>query len=303
MGAMRLYITGKYSIKTLDGGWACIIDDGIAVREFCDGYRKTSTNRMTLLGMIHALHSMCHIPAGTKLRIETDSKLLAEGLGGKAVHWKAKGWKTRTGMWIPHNELWRRILKLVHRFDFQISYVEVPEDESLLARAKFLCRAGQYDDKPLRLFVDGSFLPEHKAGGWGVVIDDHGVVNEASGSMLVADNNAMELIAVIRGLEMLEGRRDVVVFTDSEYVNLGVGRLKERRDNNWRHTSGLRVKHVMWWQRLDVLLSKIGVRVEWIKGHSGIEHNETADRLAGRAAREGLLQRKHGMGRLEAMAS
>lgn len=295
MGAITLYISGKFSVNTLEGGWGCIIDDGTSVREFCGGCRKTSSNRMTLLGMIHALQSLCHLAPGTALQIETDNKLLSDGLGGKVVHWKAKGWRTKAGMWIPHNELWRRILKLLDRFDFHILHVPDPETNALLSRAQFLCRSGQYGDKPLRVYVDGSFLPEHQAGGWGAVIDDHGNVCEGSGSMSAVDNNVMELIAVIRGLEMLEGRRDVVLFTDSDYVRLGWIKIPERRENNWRHTNGIRVKHHIWWQRLDGLLANMGVRIEWVKGHSGIEHNETADRLAGKAAREGLLERKHGM--------
>lgn len=298
MSDITLYISGNFCARTLDGGWGCIIDDGTSVREFCGGSRKASSNRMSLLGLIHGLQSLGHIQPGAALNIETDSKLLHEGLSGKAIHWNAKGWRTKTGMWIPHNELWRRILKLLTRFSFTICRDPIPALNPLLARAHFLCRAGQFGDKPLRLYVDGSFLPEHKAGGWGVVIDDHGDVQEGSGSMIVPDNNVMELIAVIRGLEMLESRRDVVLFTDSEFVKLGWLRLDERRENNWRHTNGLRVRHHLWWQRLDVLLTNIGVRIEWIKGHSGIEHNETADRLAGRAAREGVLERKHGTSRV-----
>lgn len=295
MSAITLYISGNLCRRTLDGGWGCIIDDGSTVREFCGGTRKASSNRMSLLGLIHGLQSLGHLQPGAALHIETDSKLLHEGLSGKAIQWNAKGWRTKTGMWIPHNELWRRILKLLARFDFGINRDPFPALNPLLARAHFLCRTGQYGDKPLRLYVDGSFLPEQKAGGWGVVIDDHGDVQEGSGSMIVPDNNVMELIAVIRGLEMLESRRDVVLFTDSEFVKLGWLRLDERRENNWRHSNGLRVKHYLWWQRLDFLLTNIGVRIEWIKGHSGIEHNETADRLAGKAAREGILERGQGI--------
>lgn len=303
MGALTLYISGKYSAKTLDGGWACIIDDGLTVREFCGGSRKTSANRLSLLAMIHALHSLGHLPVGTALAIETDNKLLADGLGGKVSQWKAKGWRTKTGLWVPHNELWRRILKLISRFEGSIRHVPAPDDDSLLSRAQFLCRSGQAEDQPLRLFVDGSYLPDRKAGGWGVVVDDDGVLQEASGSMVISDNNVMELIAVIRGLELLESPRDVILYSDSQYVQLGVTKIKERRENNWKHRNGLRVKNHLWWQRLDGLLAKVDVRIEWIKGHSGIEHNETADRLAGKAARLGIVERKMGAMHLEASAS
>jgi ribonuclease HI len=287
MSANTLYISGIYSTSTFLGGWACITDDGVAVREFCRGSRKTSANRMSLIAMIHALQSVGHTPVGTHLSIVTDSKLLAEGLGGKVFQWRAKGWRTKTGQWVPHNELWRRVLKLLARFENTVSYVPNPEEDSLLARTQFLCKAGAADDHPLRLFADGSFLPDRRAGGWGVVIDDHGVLSEASGFMPIGDNNAIELIAVIRGLEMLERRKDVIVYTDSQYVQIGVAKIPQRRENNWRHSTGLKVKNHLLWKRLDDLLTNIEVRIEWIKGHSGIEHNETADRLAGKAARCG----------------
>jgi ribonuclease HI len=288
MSATTLYISGIYDTSTFAGGWACITDDGLAVREFCGGSRKTSANRMTLLALIHALQSVGHTPVGTRLSIITDSKLLADGLGGKVSQWKAKGWRTKAGQWIPHNELWRRVLKLLTRFEATATYTPQPDSESLLARNQFLCKMGQADEHPLRLFVDGSFLPDRRAGGWGVVIDDHGVLSEASGFMPISDNNAIELIAVIRGLEMLEHRKDVIVYTDSQYVCLGAEKIVQRREKNWRHPKGIRVDNYLLWKRLDNLMAKIEVRIEWIKGHSGIEHNETADRLAGKAARFGI---------------
>jgi ribonuclease HI len=290
MSATTLYISGIYDTSSFAGGWACITDDGNAVREFCGGSRKTSANRMTLLAMIHALQSIGHTPVGTKLNIVTDSKLLADGLGGKVSQWKAKGWRTKTGQWIPHNELWRRVLKLLVRYEASVTYTPNPDSDSLLARNQFLCKMGQADDHPLRLFVDGSFLPDRRAGGWGVVIDDHGTLSEASGFMPITDNNAMELIAVIRGLEMLENRKDVILYTDSQYVQLGAERIVQRRENNWRHDTGIRVNNYLLWKRLDNLMAKIEVRIEWIKGHSGIVHNETADRLAGKAARFGVSE-------------
>lgn len=285
MNTLSLYVAGKYSVKTLDGGWACIIDDGNSVREFCGGKRKTSSNRMTLIGMIFALQSISHLQPGSLLKIETDSPVLAEGLSGKAYQWKAKGWKNRTGMWLPHNELWRRILKLVARFELEVTCTENPQDESILARAQYLCRAGLSSEKPLSIYVDGSFYPQHKAGGWGAVIDDQGSLYEASGFMPIDDNNLMELIAVIRSLELVENRTEAILYTDSQYVQIGSGKLAEWKANNWKSPSGVKVKNHQWWQHLDALLSKMDVRIEWVKGHSGIPHNVTADKLAGKAAR------------------
>ncbi|MBI6882751.1 RNase H family protein [Pseudomonas putida] len=290
MGAITLYISGKYSLESLVGGWGCVIDDGSSVREFSGECRKASPNRVTLIGMIQALHALCHVPSGSAVIVETGNKLLAEGLAGKVHQWRAKGWKAKAGIHIPHSELWRKILKLIERFKVTARFVQDPHEDSLLCRAQFLAHTAQLEKRAVRVFVDGSFLPKHKAGGWGVVIDDQGSVHESSGAMFVPDNNVMELIAVIRGLELLKGK-DAVLFTDSEFVRLGWLQMDVRRQNNWRHPGGIRVAHHTWWQRLDALLANVGVRIEWIKGHSGIKHNETADRLAGEAARDSVLER------------
>ncbi len=287
MGVISLYVSGKYSLKTLDGGWSCIIDEGDNIREFCGGAGKTSHNRMTLLGMVHALHSISHHPHGTTIRVETDNKLLAEGLDGKAQRWKTRGWKDRGGSMVNHQDLWRRILKLISRFKAQTDYVPNPQEDSLLGRARYLCTARE-SEKPLSIFVDGSYFPERRVGGWGAVIDDQGAVYEASGAMAITDNNLMELIAVIRSLELIEDRPEAIIYTDSQYVQINAARLDEWRENNWKTPAGSRVKNHLWWQKLDTMLSKMNVRIEWVKGHSGIAHNVTADRLAGRAARSRL---------------
>ncbi len=111
-------------------------------------------------------------------------------------------------------------------------------------------------------------------------------------------NNRMELIAVIKGLEVLKSPRVVHVVTDSRYVIDGMTSWIA----NWKaqgrmdKSGGKPVKNLELWQKLDELCQKHEVTWEWTKGHAGHPENERVDReaskqaLVAKAPREGTNQ-------------
>ena len=99
-------------------------------------------------------------------------------------------------------------------------------------------------------------------------------------------NNRMELLAVIKGLETLSQNSEVVVYTDSQYVQKGMTEWLEKwKLEQFRVKGGLRVNHDLW-RQLDSLAAKHNVSWKWIRGHSGHDKNDRADALARRGVRE-----------------
>jgi ribonuclease HI len=93
----------------------------------------------------------------------------------------------------------------------------------------------------------------------------------------------MELTAVIRALEALNGLRRVEVFTDSEYVKKGVTEwLPAWKRRDWKTADRKPVKNVDLWRRLDELAHRHHVAWHWVRGHAGHAENERADALANR---------------------
>ena len=94
-------------------------------------------------------------------------------------------------------------------------------------------------------------------------------------------NNQMELQAAIEGLKALSEPCIVNLTTDSKYVMQGITSwISNWKKNNWKNAAKKDVKNKELWVELDKYESLHDVRWHWVKGHSGHEQNEIADRLA-----------------------
>jgi ribonuclease HI len=133
------------------------------------------------------------------------------------------------------------------------------------------------------VFTDGSCLGNPGPGGWAWAVPDGPF---ASGAEPRSTNQRMEVMAVIRALEALEGPLDV--HSDSTYV---VNCFRDRwwegwKRRGWRNTAGKPVANRDLWEPLLTLVLDSGrpVRFTWVKGHSGDEMNDRVDLLAVEAA-------------------
>ncbi len=131
------------------------------------------------------------------------------------------------------------------------------------------------------MYTDGACSGNPGPGGWGSVLLYNGHRRELSGGEADTTNNRMELMAVIRALEVLKRPCRIQLHTDSVYVMKGItewiGQWKQR---NWKTAAKKPVKNVDLWQRLEQAVSRHEVDWRWVKGHSGIPENERADELA-----------------------
>ena len=140
----------------------------------------------------------------------------------------------------------------------------------------------------IKIYTDGSCLGnggDDCRGGWGVYIDRGSEKFEFSGAERPTTNNRMELMAVIRGLELVNTPAPIEIHTDSKYVKNGISTwIKGWKKNGWRTATKEPVKNKDLWQRLDKVVAQRNVSWHWVKGHSGAYGNEDADRLATAAA-------------------
>jgi len=79
------------------------------------------------------------------------------------------------------------------------------------------------------------------------------------------------------------------VVTDSRYLHDGMTSwLAGWKKRGWRTAGGDPVKNQDLWQQLAALSANHKVAWEWVRGHDGHPFNERCDRLAKRAAEEGM---------------
>lgn len=154
----------------------------------------------------------------------------------------------------------------------------------------------------LQLFVDGSYDPLKRVGGWAVLVVRNDVeVASQSGSINSVDSSAPELVAVLEALRWLEVNaigEAATIWSDSTYAVTGCNRWRHIwRTNHWRKRApngkgrSRDVPNVDHWKALDALLTRCDmIEIAWCKGHVGLPWNERADALARQAAKPATVR-------------
>lgn len=136
-------------------------------------------------------------------------------------------------------------------------------------------------DDRVALYTDGACLGNPGPGGWAALLRWRGTESLLSEGEPSTTNNRMELMAAIAGLEALKRPCEVVLTTDSRYVQQGIEQwVAKWRANGWRTADKRPVKNQDLWQRLAAACAKHCIRWAWVKGHSGHPENERVDQAA-----------------------
>ncbi len=134
----------------------------------------------------------------------------------------------------------------------------------------------------IRIYTDGACKGNPGNGGWGALILHEKEAIEIFGGEKETTNNRMELTAVIKALEKIQGQEgEIEVYTDSTYVQKGISEwIINWKRNSWKSSSKKPVKNQDLWIRLDQLKQQKIIEWKWVKGHAGHPENERADILA-----------------------
>ncbi|MCS6825699.1 MAG: ribonuclease HI [Caldilinea sp.] len=136
--------------------------------------------------------------------------------------------------------------------------------------------------KKVTIYTDGAAEPNPGPGGYGAVLVCGPHRKQISGGFARTTNNRMELMAAIKGLEMLKEPCDVTLVSDSKYLvdAMTKGWARSWRRQGWKRSNKEPVVNPDLWERLLTLCDKHNVTFEWVKGHADHPENELCDRLA-----------------------
>jgi ribonuclease HI len=138
----------------------------------------------------------------------------------------------------------------------------------------------------IEIYTDGSCLENPGNGGWAAIINDDGKIEKISGSEKNTTNNRMELMAPIAALSKITKKKKVQIFTDSQYVKMGITNwIHNWIKNNWQTSKKEDVKNKDLWLNLYELTQSHDVEWHWVKAHAGNILNEEVDALARDAAK------------------
>ena len=137
----------------------------------------------------------------------------------------------------------------------------------------------------IKIYTDGSCLNNPGNGGWAAIINVNGQVKKIRGSVKDTTNNKMELMAPIKALQEIRGNEQIEIYTDSQYVRLGITDwIHKWIKNNWQTSKKEPVKNKELWVQLHELNNSCDVKWIWVKAHAGNVLNEEVDLLAKQAA-------------------
>ena len=137
----------------------------------------------------------------------------------------------------------------------------------------------------IKIYTDGSCLTNPGDGGWAAIISINGEIKEISGSEKNTTNNRMELLAPIRALKEMKQSDQIEIYTDSQYVKLGITEwINTWVVNNWKTSKKEDVKNKDLWVELYDLNKSLNVKWNWVKAHAGNPMNEEVDLMAKKAA-------------------
>ncbi len=138
----------------------------------------------------------------------------------------------------------------------------------------------------IKIYTDGSCLENPGNGGWAAIINNNGNIKKISGSEKNTTNNRMELSATINALKDIVTKDEIHIFTDSQYVKLGITEwINTWVKNDWKTAKKEDVKNKDLWIDLYKLNKSLNVKWNWIKAHAGDPLNEEVDLLAKKAAK------------------
>ena len=137
----------------------------------------------------------------------------------------------------------------------------------------------------IKIYTDGSCLKNPGNGGWAAIININSEIVKISGSVKDTTNNKMELMAPIKALQEIKKQQPIEIYTDSQYVKLGITDwIHKWIKNNWQTSKKEPVKNKELWIELYKLTKSYEIKWIWVKAHAGNILNEEVDLLAKQAA-------------------
>lgn len=153
---ITIYTDGSSLGNPGPGGWAAILIREDSRKEFSEGYRLTTNNRMEIRGVLHALEQLSK---PCRVTVHTDSRYVCDAVEKRWIqNWIRNGWKTAGKKPVKNRDLWERLIPLLKTHDVRLLWIKAhaghPENERCDELAKDAAMGGN-------LPVDQGYVPEN----------------------------------------------------------------------------------------------------------------------------------------------
>jgi len=119
---IELYSDGGAEPNPGKGGYGVILSHKGYRKEFSQGFKHTTNNRMELMGVIVGLEQL---KTSSEVQVYTDSKYVVDGIEkGWAKSWKAKNWYRTKNEKAINSDLWERLLNLISKHKVKFNWIK-----------------------------------------------------------------------------------------------------------------------------------------------------------------------------------
>ena len=116
-----IYTDGACTGNPGPGGYGAVLLYGEHRHELSGGYRRTTNNRMELMGAIKSLEAL---KQSCRVTLHSDSQYVVEGIErGWAKRWRGNGWMRNKREQAVNPDLWGRLLDLCDKHEVELTWV------------------------------------------------------------------------------------------------------------------------------------------------------------------------------------
>ena len=137
---IEIFTDGSAKNNPGRGGYGIVMRYGNKVKEYSEGFRRTTNNRMELLAVIKGLEKLKRydIP----VIVYSDSKYVIDSITkGWVFNWAKAGFRGK-----KNEDLWRRYLDLHSKFDIEYSWVKGHAGHIMNERCDVLATTATYNN-------------------------------------------------------------------------------------------------------------------------------------------------------------
>lgn len=117
----RIFTDGSAIGNPGPGGWGAILIQDKKRWEISGSEPWTTIQEMELLAAVRALASL---PVGSKVKLQSDSEYLINGMRMLVFRWINQGWRNRSGKELRDQELWKQLLVLNDRLSVRWRWIK-----------------------------------------------------------------------------------------------------------------------------------------------------------------------------------
>jgi ribonuclease HI len=116
-----IYTDGAASGNPGPGGYGVVMLSGDSRKELSGGFRKTTNNRMELLGVIEGLKAL---KTSCDVTIYSDSKYIVDAIGkGWLDNWIKRNWVKSNKERVLNPDLWKQLCILLSKHNVKFEWV------------------------------------------------------------------------------------------------------------------------------------------------------------------------------------